>query len=114
MNQNLEVDVYRSDLEYSASGLNDPGAIAVVMIVSSVWDPLGDPLQVYANMLHKLQQSYTVAAVVKKPNRYRLVPDGAGSYRRLCETRRVLNVSTPGATIVVELYWDEDQGPPPN
>ena len=114
MTAHFECHVYRSDLLYDHSGLNDPAALGVGAVVATVWDPSGDPVQVYTNIVIKLKETHTVSSMVSRPNKYVVIPDGKGGYKRYCIAQKVVNVTVNGVTVAVDLSWGVDQGPPPN
>lgn len=115
MVQNLTVNIYRTDLEYVPSGLDDPEAIEVALTVSSVWNSTGDPDVVYDDVLKKLVANYTVSSKISLRARYRFVPDGMGGYKRVRWIGKSIMVSTTtGVGVSVDMSWDEDQGPPPS
>ena len=106
---NLLAEVYRTDLLYSSAGLNDTDVTSVATVVSSAWNPSGDPINVYAAVYAKLSQAFTVTGSVTHPMKYFQRPKNGGGVLRVCMPERTINVALNGHTVAVDLHWDDEQ-----
>lgn len=112
MSNHFTCHVYRTDQVYDQGGLSDSLANQVAAVVGSVWDPAGDPIQVYANVVIKLKETFPSCTMVSQPNKYVLIPDGNGGYKPYCVARKLINVMSNGVTVAVEISWGVEQAMP--